>query len=96
MKVGAFFWNVICNSDECKEDLVNSCITKFCEMIKYWELARKVQYFNDLTQNLQEEKSSIVSIKLFKQMIKDQKDRGSTSYSSHTGYVGYGYMGSYP
>lgn len=58
-----------------KEELVTNCITKFCEMVKNWDLSRKHEFFIDLTKNLAENRSSIPSLRLFKGLIKDQKDR---------------------
>jgi hypothetical protein len=55
-------------------------------MVKPWDLAKKVEYFNQLSDNLRQEKSSIPSLKIFKGMIKDHKDR-----SSYTQYSAYGY-----
>lgn len=74
-KVVKFFWDIVCESDQYKEDLVNNCISKFAEMVKYWDVKLKHNLFLDLGRNLQAHKSSIPSIKLFKQLIKDQKDR---------------------
>jgi hypothetical protein len=80
--VSDFFWNIVCNSDNVKEDLVNSCINKFCEMVKNWDLSRKHQFFVELTKNLSQHKSSIPSIRLFKGLVKDQKERSSYQYNS--------------
>ena len=73
--VGNFFWKIICHSDNYKEELVNNCITRFCEMVKNWDLNKKHQYFVQLIGNLANKTSSIPSIKLFKGLIKDQKDK---------------------
>jgi hypothetical protein len=82
--VSKFFWNIICNSDDgFKEELVTNCITKFCDMVRYWDMATKHEFFILLQANLDEEKSSVSCLKLFKQLIKDQKDRASyNTYSS--------------
>jgi hypothetical protein len=81
-KVTDFFWDIVCNSDNYKEDLVNNCITKFAEMVKYWDMNLKHDFFLKLTNNLANEKSSISSIKLFKNLIKDQKDRFQYNYNT--------------
>lgn len=52
-QVTDFFWQIICNSDSYKEELVNNCITKFCEMVKYWEMKNKHDFFVGLSKNLQ-------------------------------------------
>ena len=44
-------------------------------MIKNWDLKRKHEFFVKLTANLSESRSSIPSIKLFRGLIKDQKDK---------------------
>lgn len=83
VKVGDFFWQVICNADSYKEDLVTNCITKFCEMVKNWELSKKQEFFIQLTENLKNFKSSIPTIRLFKGLIKDQKDKYVPTYSTN-------------
>lgn len=37
-RVGEFFWNIVCNSSDYKDEIVSSCITKFCEMVKLWDI----------------------------------------------------------
>lgn len=44
-EVSQYFWRIICNSDLYKDDLVNSCITKFCEMVKHWDIEKKYDLF---------------------------------------------------
>lgn len=44
-------------------------------MVKNWELSNKIQFFEKLTQNIENNNSSISSIKLFKGLLKDEKDR---------------------
>jgi hypothetical protein len=72
-----FFWDIVCNADSYKDDLVTNVISKFCEMVKYWDVQLKHEFFIGLTRNLEENKASIASIKLFKSLIKDQKERYS-------------------
>ena len=50
---------------------MNNCITKFCEMVKYWDISIKHEFFIGLTKNLEQNKSSISTLKLFKNLIKD-------------------------
>ena len=76
-----FFWKLICEGgDTQKEDLLNNCIAKFCDMVKNWEMKTKHEFFIGLTNNLQQNKSSIASIKLFKGLIKDQKEKFTYTY----------------
>jgi len=41
IKIRNFFWRVIINSENYKEDLVENCITKFTEIIKEWSFDEK-------------------------------------------------------
>jgi hypothetical protein len=82
--VSQYFWRIICNSELYKDDLVNNCITKFCEMVKLWDMDKKYDLFIQLTANLAENKSSIPSLKLFKGLIKDQKDKDQYSYNNNS------------
>ena len=82
---------------------MTNCITKFCEMVKNWDLTRKHKFFVDLTHNLRENKSSIPSLRLFKGLIKDQRDRQyyssnirttngyNNQYNSYNSYGGANY-----
>jgi hypothetical protein len=45
VEVSNFFWRIICNSDSYKDELVNNCITKFCEMVRNWDLTKKYDFF---------------------------------------------------
>lgn len=86
-KVVKFFWDIICNADQFNykvEEVVNNCISKFAEMVKYWDVKVKAGFFTDLAKNIKENRSSIPCIKLFKQLIKDQKDRQAYSYTSNS------------
>lgn len=89
-RVSQFFWDIICNSDSgFKEELVANCITKFADMVKYWDMATKHEFFVLLQANIEEEKSSVSCLRLFKQLIKDQRDRVSyTTYTSTSGAAG--------
>lgn len=61
---------------------MTSCISKFCEMVKYWDVTIKHEFFIGLSKNLEAGKSSISAIKVFKTLIKDQKDRMTYSYTT--------------
>jgi hypothetical protein len=51
-------------------------------MVKNWDMSRKHNFFTVLVKNLAEHKSSISSIRLFKGLVKDQKERLAYSYSN--------------
>ena len=40
-KTSMFFWQIITVSDDHKAELIQNCINKFCEMIKYQSLEKK-------------------------------------------------------
>jgi len=80
-----YFWKIICDGDQYKEDLVNNCITKFCDMVKSWEMKAKHEFFEGLVKNLGEDRSSIPTLRLFKNLIKDQKERFTyTAYNNNS------------
>lgn len=77
-----YFWKIICDGDRFKDDLVNNCITKFCDMVKSWEMKSKHEFFRGLMINLQDNRSSIANIRLFKNLIKDQKEKITYTYGT--------------
>ena len=38
VKIGEFFWRIILNAENYKEDLVENCINKYAEIVKKWSL----------------------------------------------------------
>ena len=70
-KTGQFFWRIITDSDEHKGELIEVCINKFSDMIKYQSMEKKQPYFDMLVSQLSEGRSSAVPIiRLFKKIIK--------------------------
>lgn len=51
-KTSNFFWNIITDSDEHKADLIENCIGKFAEMIKFQSMEKKQSYFDKLVHQL--------------------------------------------
>lgn len=41
IKTSEFFWSIITDSDQHKVDLIDNCINKFSEMIKYQSMEKK-------------------------------------------------------
>lgn len=37
-KVSEFFWKIISESDKYNDEVIQNCISKFSEMVKYWTL----------------------------------------------------------
>lgn len=58
-------------------------------MVKNWDMARKHKFFEDLTTNLRENRSPIPSLRLFKGLIKDQRDRQYYASNIRTNYNNY-------
>ena len=84
-----FFWEIVLQSDKYREELVENCIVKFAEMVRYWDLDRKKPFFFDLTRALGKEQSIVPVLRLFTKLVRDQVDRvTATSYSnSSSSYV---------
>jgi len=81
--VAEFFWEIIVSSGSKNRELVDNCIKKYRDMIKYWDLARKLDIFSRLLKSIGDPAThSIPCLKLFQGLIQDQDDR--TAYSSST------------
>lgn len=37
-QVSEFFWRIICESDQYNDELLQACITKFGDMVKFWSI----------------------------------------------------------
>jgi len=74
-KCANFFWKIISSSASCREDIVQTAVTKFCEMVKVWDMEKKTPFFTMMTQNLKDKKSSYATLKLYKGLIQDIKDK---------------------
>lgn len=86
-RTSEFFWKIIVNSDDHKQELIDNCIKKFSDMIKYWTMEKKEHYFDKLTEHLKNTSSSAVPIiRLFKKIIADQKSKDNTYSSSSNQY----------
>lgn len=48
-KLAEFFWKIVTNSEDCDEELLSNCITKFTDMVKYWSLDQKKPFFDRFT-----------------------------------------------
>ena len=91
-QISEFFLRIINNSDDYSPVVIENCIDKFADMIKFHSLDRKLPYFNQLVSQLQNtESSALPVIRLYKKIIKDQKGRGTYgSYSGTSGTTSYG------
>jgi hypothetical protein len=82
-KVAEFFWDIIVSSGSKNLELIESCIQKYREMVRYWALEKKLDMFFRLMKCLQDpETPSLPCLKLLKGLIKDQSER--TSYMTQT------------
>lgn len=70
-KIGDFFWKIITESDQHKADLVDNCISKVAEMVKYWSIKQKQPFFEQLTGTMTSGNAVIPVLKLFISLISD-------------------------
>lgn len=83
-KVCNFFWDIISNSTGYNAEIIENCLNKFCEMVKYWEVKQKAMFFNKINDAMLKFDSPVIPIlKLFKKLVEDQKEK--TRYSMNTG-----------
>jgi len=47
-KLSEFFWRIIADSEQYNDELLQNCISKFAEMIKYWTLEQKQPFLDRL------------------------------------------------
>lgn len=73
-------WSYI-TDDSLVMDVVQMACMKFIDVLKSWSYEKAEPYFNKILDNFKEQKSSIVTIKLFKQMLK------SVDYIQYEKYV---------
>jgi hypothetical protein len=79
-----FFWKIIAESNEVNEELLENCITKFAEMIRYWTLDQKKPFFARLPEQMKKtEFAALPILNLFKKLITDEK--GRVQYSGGSG-----------
>lgn len=85
-QISEFFLRIINNSDDYNSEVIEICINKFADMIKFHTLEKKMPYFNQLIGQLQNTQSSALPvIRLYTKIIKDQKSRGA--YGNNGGNV---------
>jgi len=71
-KIVNFFWHIVMNSHQYKEDLVENCVSKFAEMVKSWTLDKKKGIFVNLVQHFtNNELAALPVLRLFTKMISD-------------------------
>jgi hypothetical protein len=47
-KVADFFWRIIANAENYKEDLIENATKKYAEMVKSWTLKQKQSLFTQI------------------------------------------------
>lgn len=74
-KIGDFFWRVVVKGGS-KKKLVENCIKKFSEMVKSYDVDKKVALLYKLLSQINEKGNSVPQIlELFTKLIKDEKYR---------------------
>ena len=58
------------------QELLDCCVTKFAEMIKYWSIGLKKPFFDQLATFMASSSApTIPVVRLFQKIISDHKDR---------------------
>jgi hypothetical protein len=71
-KVAEFFWELIVSKDSKNLELVDNCIQKYRDMVRYWILEKKQEMFVKLLKCISDPATpSIPCLKLLKGLIKD-------------------------
>lgn len=84
-KVSNFFWKIITEATYHTDELIENCIKKFTEMVQFWTVESKWPILESLVDQLKvTEHPSLPVIRVFKKMIKDQKERAIKTSSSVT------------
>jgi hypothetical protein len=96
-KVASFFWDVIVNSGTKNLELVDSCIQKHRDMVKFWPLEQKMDMFVRLVKCIaSRETPSLPCFKLLQGLIKDQSERSTYTPSTTTSGYPSTSVGTYP
>lgn len=70
-----FFWKIISDADQFKDELVTASVKQFAKAVKYDKIKRKLPLFDLIVLHLRENKSSCVPpLKLFRQLIEDHHE----------------------
>ena len=94
-KVSNFFWKIITEAAYHTDELIENCIKKFTDMVQFWTIESKWPLLESLIDQLKvTDHPSLPVIRVFKKMIKDQKERASTSTTVAT--TSYSYTATYP
>lgn len=87
-KVSNFFWKIITEATYHTDELIENCIKKFTDMVQFWTVESKWPIFEALADQLKvTEHPSLPVIRVFKKMIKDQKERATTTSAATTSSV---------
>jgi hypothetical protein len=75
-RVVEFFWELIVSKDTKNVELLDNCVQKYRDMVRYWDLKVKVDMFARLHACLQDSTSpSLPCLRLLKGLIQDQSER---------------------
>jgi len=94
-KVCDFFWQIVLNSSKYNRELIDNCIKKFAEMIKYWSITRKTPFITELAKELgsatRKDQPTVPILQLLVKLIKDQLAIPTGNTSAATSYYSGGY-----
>lgn len=49
-QVSIYFWRIISDSEAYNQDVVDTCVNRFCEMVKFWSIGLKKPWFERLAE----------------------------------------------
>lgn len=88
-KVSMYFWRIICDSDAYNQELLDQCVSKFSQMIKYSSIGIKKPFFLQLSEFLKNSTAPTIPVlRLFQKIISDHKDRERLANKKTTGSAG--------
>lgn len=82
-EVSLYFWSILSDSEAYSQEVVDCCITKFSDMIKYSSINTKKPLFQKFVQFMTESKAPTLPVlKLFTKIVDDHKERERISNKS--------------
>ena len=85
-QISLFFWSIIKDSESYNQELLDCCVTKFADMIKYNSINLKKPFFEHLATFMAESTAPTIPVlRLFQKIVDDHKDRERVSARSAIG-----------
>jgi hypothetical protein len=69
-RVAQFFWGLVVSPDTKNTELLDNCIQKYRDMVRYWDLSRKQDMLKRLQEGVKDHKTpTLPTLKLMKGLI---------------------------